>query len=80
MDVMDGGFVSEDCTKDEIDAKVAEIISWHDGKTSRINTPTIRLITPEERTRIMNSDMCFWSRQLSKMTYKAAERMRQNNC
>lgn len=75
--VMDGGFVSEDCTRAELDAKVAEIVGWHDGITSRISTPQIRLITAEERDRIMNSDLCFWSRQLSKMTYRAAERFRQ---
>lgn len=77
--VMDGGFVTEDCTLEEVKTKVAEIVSWHDDKTSRINTPVVRLISDEERIRIMQSDMCFWSRTLSKMTVRAAERFRQGN-
>jgi len=76
---MDGGFVSEDCTLDEVKALVAEIVGWHDGKTSRISTPDIRQIYEDERQRILASDMCFWPRQLSKMTYMAIERFRQNN-
>lgn len=80
MTVMDGGFVTEDCTLEEVRAKVAEIVGWHDGKTSRINTPAIRLISEDERQRIMQSDACFWSRNLSRMTRNAAERFRQDNC
>ena len=78
--VMDSGFVSVDCTLEEVTAQVAEIVGWHDGKTSRISTPQIQLITEEKQREILASDLCFWSRQLSKMTYRAAERMRQNNC
>lgn len=80
MAVMDGGFVTEDCTLNEVQAKVAEIVGWHDGKTSRINTPTIRLISEDEQERIMQSDACFWSRNLARMTRNAAERFRQDNC
>jgi hypothetical protein len=75
--VMDGGFVSEDCTLPEIRAKVAEIVSWHDGKTGRISTSEIKLISEAERDQIMGSEMCFWSRHLSKMTVRAAEAFRQ---
>lgn len=72
---MDGGFVSEDCTVEEVRSKVAEIVGWHDGKTSRISVPVIREISGEERSRIMQSDACFWSRALDRMTASAASRM-----
>ena len=77
--VMDGGFVTEDCTLEEVKSKVAEIVGWHDGKTSRINKPAIRLISENERLRIMQSDVCFWSRNLSRMIRNAAERFRQDS-
>lgn len=73
VSVMDSGFVTNDCTLSEVQSVVAEVVGWHDGKTSRISKPEIRCISDEERARILQSDLCFWSGQLARMAGKAAE-------
>lgn len=77
--VMDGGFVSQDCSLDEVKGLVDEIVSWHDGVHSRISKPQIIQITSEQREQYLKGESCFWGRQLEKMTYRATERFRQDN-
>jgi hypothetical protein len=78
--IMDSGFITNDCTLAEVKTKVAEIVGWHDGINSRISTPHIELISEEKQKYLLSQDMCFWPKQLEKMTNCAIERFRQHNC
>jgi hypothetical protein len=79
--VMCQGFITEDCTRAEIEAYVKDFVSTrNDGINSRISHPIIQEITDEQAKAWDNADSTFWSKQIEKMTRWAAERMQRDNC
>ena len=78
MDYMHSGFVSEDTTYDKIKTYMDDYAKTFDVVHNRISNIRIREITEKERDAILNSDLCFWSKQLNKMTNQAIERFEQN--
>lgn len=75
------GFISEDCTKVEIEAYVKDFLSTrNNGVTSRISYPIITEITDEQAKAWDNCDATFWPKQIEKMTRWAADRMQRDNC